>query len=163
MLDDNTRYTRKIFWKCHSNRRGDCDETYKTASRVNEIIGPHVWALYGERLSRLTSAVEEMETQLRAGYTADEREVIEILRNSGSVACGIYSELRLNRPIIKYALKELSYNRFYQVTLVGIICASRFNFFGGNRKLPVKCAVSNQCQERDSFSYPLKCAKLQPT
>ena len=68
--------------------------------------------------------------------------------------------MRLTRKVIKNALKELQATRSHQVTLAGIICATRFKFFEGNHLFPVKCTVSPHCQEEDSFSHLLKCTGL---
>ena len=114
----------------------------------------------GERMARLPWTKEEVKTLLKQDYVDDERQVIDMLKRTGSTACCIYSELRLNRSVIKTSLKELKDNRLYQVALAGILCATRFKYFEGSCRFPVRCQISSSCQEEDSFPHLLKCIGL---
>ena len=136
------------------------DIIYATAARINKFLRPLIWDRWGERISRIPWTETETKQLLKKTYAEDEKTAILLLRDAGSTACSIYSEMRLSRDIVKSIFKELRYSRFQQVTLAGIICATRFKFFEGDQKFPVKCVVSPNCNEIDSFPHLLKCTKL---
>ena len=136
------------------------DIIYTTAARINKDIGPSIWAQWDEQLARLPWTATETNDLHKAGYMTDEKTAILMLKETGSTACAIYSELRLTRNVIKEAFKALCSGRFQQVTLAGVICATRFKFYDENRKFPVRCRIRPDCTEMDSFDHLLNCARL---
>ena len=111
-------------------------------------------------MARLPWTALETKERLKEGYIADGKTAIQMLKDTGSTACSIYSKLRLTRKVIKSALKVLRYERLQKVTLTNVICATRFKFYKENRKFPAKCRVLPECQESDRFHHLLECARL---
>ena len=85
---------------------------------------------------------------------------IELLQKTGSTACRIYNSLSLTRPYIKDVVRRLNGSRYHQVAFANIFRATRFKFFGDNRRYSVKCFMAPNCKEPDSFEQLTKCADL---
>ena len=91
---------------------------------------------------------------------ADELKAIELLQKTGSTACRSYNSLSLTRPYIKDVVRRLNGSRYRQVAFANIFRATRFKFFGDNRRYSVKCFMAPNCKEPDSFEQLTKCADL---
>ena len=143
---------------CTGGSRG-CDILYVTAKRLYNTIIPQGLILWGERICRIPWNAEEVKAHLLSRYQVDEARFISLLSSEGSIASQIFTDLKLNREVLRIALNSLKFSRKLQVTMGSIICATRFKYFdkAGNI-LPVSCP---KCKKEDSFEHLLGCAELE--
>ena len=74
-----------------------------------------------------------------------------------SSSCGVFQTLRLDRTVIREALKLHRHSRIAQVTLCSILCATRFKFFSKEGLCPTVCGL---CGQTDSFQHLLRCTQM---
>ena len=82
---------------------------------------------------RVPLPVEEVREHIKSRYEADELDAIRMLRNCASASSGIFLHLVLARAVVREALKELADDRVTQVVLCGVVCATRFKYYGKGR------------------------------
>ena len=66
----------------------------------------------------------------------------------------------LNREIIKGRFHRLQGSRFRRVALENPTGATRFKFFGGNRRYRARCFVAEGCSDPDGFEHLLSRAAV---
>ena len=92
-------------------------------------------------------------------YREDESFAIGLLATEGSVASFNYSQMGLNRALLKSVFRALQTCRRQQVVFAQIICATKYKYFDTNGTLrEVDCP--NKCGAADSFTHMLSCYGL---
>ena len=90
-------------------------------------------------------------------YEADEARVVGWMSGESSRSCEVFQGLRVDRSIIREALKRLRHSRIQQATLCSILCATRFKFFSPEGLHPKMCG---RCSQTDSFQNVIQCTGM---
>ena len=94
---------------------------------------------------------------IKIKYETDELNALRMLSQGGSVSATLYLRMGLTRGVIKEAMTNLTSRRVWQVTLGGIMCATRFKYFEGGGLLKT---MFGKCGEEGNFRHLLSCTSL---
>ena len=140
------------FFESPSSRAGSpAGALTVTAHRLYKEIIPLGCKKWKGRISRLPWTKDETKAHVKRKYLIDEKEVLLILAQEGSLACQIHAELNLTRAMIKATLQALAGDRKHQTVFASVACGAFFKYYGksGNR-LQVKCT---QCNETSTLKH----------
>ena len=109
------------------------------------------------RLRRMPWTKEEVHEQVDKRYEQDEAKAVAWMSEEASRSCGVFQTLRLDRTIIREALKKLRHSRITQATLCSILCATRFKYFSKEGLGPTVCS---RCGQTDSYQHLVRCTDM---
>ena len=128
-----------------------------TRARLIKRLLPKEGEEESRGLSRVPWTKEEVHESVDGRYELDEAEAVRWMGEEESSSCSISQELKLDRSIIREALKHLRHSRIAQVTLCSILCATRFKFFSNEGLRPTVCGM---CGQTDSYRHLVRCTEM---
>ena len=106
---------------------------------------------WGSKISRLPWTKEETKAHIKRKYLTDEKEVLRILAEEGSLACRIHAELSLTRATMKAVLQATADNRRHQMVFASVACGTFFKYYAkSGLRMPVKCTL---CKEISTLEH----------